>query len=299
MNPPVTVIMRTKNVEHIIGQTMKCLFSQDYTDFALHVVDSGSTDDTLQIVNSFPCTISQIDEKEYIPGAVLNSAIEDTHSKYIVFLNSDTLLLSPHALNKLITACESTDADAAFARQVPYPDAYTWVQHDYERSFPPHPPAPPWITLSLPFAVIRRSAWEEHHFSTRAWASEDTEWGHWAHTNNKIIMYIPDVIVMHSHNYSLRQIYGRQFVEGEADAFIYNKKASVFAILYAYFKAVARDKWYHIKKGDICGAAFTPIRRAVYFYACYKGLKHGVKRLTSNNNDISHGQSVILTHYSQ
>jgi len=54
-----------------------------------------------------------------------------------------------------------------------------------------------------------------------AWASEDTEWGNWAKENGYNIKYVKNAILMHSHNYSLIQIYGRKFVEGEGDVFIY------------------------------------------------------------------------------
>ena len=63
-SPRVSVIMRTKNSDWVVAQALQALHSQTFRDFELLVVDSGSTDRTLEIVAQFParlaaqCTIS-------------------------------------------------------------------------------------------------------------------------------------------------------------------------------------------------------------------------------------------------
>ena len=48
MNRP-TVLLRTKNNDWVLRQTLQSLFSQTI-NFDLRVIDSGSTDDTLNIL---------------------------------------------------------------------------------------------------------------------------------------------------------------------------------------------------------------------------------------------------------
>ena len=153
------------------------------------VVVSGSTDRTLDIVNGYPCRLIEIEPADYYPGTVLNSAIEQTDSEIVVFQNSDTVPLTQCALEHLVRAFDCQEVQAAFGRQIPRPEAVEWVRRDYEASFPEQGPAPEWITLSLPFAAIRRSAWERHPFYQDAWASEDTEWGYWARQNGMRVDY--------------------------------------------------------------------------------------------------------------
>ncbi|MDP8210917.1 MAG: glycosyltransferase family A protein, partial [Candidatus Stygibacter australis] len=86
--PQVTVIMRSKNSDWVIAQALAALYSQTFQDFELLVVDSGSTDRTLEIVNQFPCRLIQIESKAYYPGSVLNMAIEQAKADIIVFQNS-------------------------------------------------------------------------------------------------------------------------------------------------------------------------------------------------------------------
>ena len=46
----ISIIMRTKNSDWVVGQTLKSLYSQTFQDFELIIVDSGSTDNTLNII---------------------------------------------------------------------------------------------------------------------------------------------------------------------------------------------------------------------------------------------------------
>ena len=94
----VSIIMRSKNSDWVIDRALAALISQTFTDFELTVVDSGSTDRTLEIVRNYPCRLIQIEAKSYFPGAVLNSAIENTSGELIVFQNSDAVPLCQLAI---------------------------------------------------------------------------------------------------------------------------------------------------------------------------------------------------------
>ena len=98
----VTVIMRSKNSDWVIDRALAGLFSQTYDDFELLVVDSGSTDTTLDIVRSYPCRLIQIEPGSYYPGKVLNDAVEHAKTDLIVFQNSDVVQLGPHCLERLV-----------------------------------------------------------------------------------------------------------------------------------------------------------------------------------------------------
>lgn len=295
--PRVSIIMRSKNSDWVIESALAGLYSQTYRDFELLVVDSGSTDRTLEIVRDYPCRLIEIEPGDYFPGAVLNSAIEQTGGELIVFQNSDSVPLTPFSLQHLIAAFDDESVQAAFGRQLPRPEAEDWVRRDYELSFPSRGPAPPWLTLSLPLAGFRRSAWQQHPFYEDSWASEDTEWGHWANQNGLLVKYVPDALVMHSHNYSLRQIYGRRFVEGEADAFIYGGSDSITNACRRFLASSFHDFRYECRQRHLLDLWRVPFRRGVYQWAYYQGRRHGAKRMSAGDTDLSTGQQVVLSRY--
>jgi rhamnosyltransferase len=179
------------------------------------------------------------------------------------------------------------------------------VRREYAASFPDAPETPPWITVSLPMAAIRRDAWEAHPFYTDAWGSEDTEWGHWAKTHGWGIRYLADACVMHSHNYTLRQLYGRRFIEGEADAFIYadeggHRSALAKTAVRALTRALSgtvRDALADLRYGRLVEAARAPLRHATAQWGYARGRRHGDARRRRGDPDASHGQRVVLARH--
>ena len=296
--PRASVVVRTKNCEKIIGQTLTALFSQDFKDFELIVVDSGSTDHTLDIVRNYPCNLVNMDPNEYLSGRSLNLGASHARADVLVFLNSDTVPLTPHALGLLVAALDDPGVQAAFARQVPRPDAKSWVRHEVGVAFPDSEDDLSFLVpFAAPFSAMRRSAWDEHPFFEDAWGSEDTEWGHWARLNNRKITYVKDARAMHSHNHNLRQLYGRLYTEGEALALILRDKDSLAASCGRGVVATARDCAYAIRHGCLADLPIIPIRRAVMHWAYYKGHKLGERRLRTGDTDPTTGQQTILKRY--
>ena len=295
--PRVSVIMRTKNCDWVVGQALAALFSQNYREFELLVVDSGSTDRTLEIVRRYPHRLRQIAATDYYPGQVLNDAIGETRGELLVFQNADAVPLHAGVLGQLVAAFDDPEVQAAFTRQLPRPEAATWVRRDYAASFPEAPETPPWITLSLPMAAMRRAAWERHPFYADAWGSEDTEWGLRARANGWTLRYVPGATVMHSHDYTLRQLYGRRFIEGEADAFLHDDAGALATHLLGFGSSVARDLLACLRAGDLADLPRVPLRRAVYHWGHLRGARHGTRRRRSGDRDTSVGQRAVLTRH--
>lgn len=294
VRPRVSVIMRTKNSASTVGAALTALFSQEFDDFELLVVDSGSTDDTLSLVDAFPCRRYRIPPSHYVPGPVLNDAVDRCQGEIVVFQNSDVVPVNEVALGSLLNAFDDPKVQAAFARQLPRPEAHTCVRSDYARAFPDSREAPPWLPFSLPFAAMRRSAWEQQPFYSGAWGSEDTEWGVRARQRGWRIRYVADALVMHSHNYTLRQLYGRRFIEGEADAFIYGERLAGWQVLVAIGRFIARDAIDHVRRRDAMGLSAILPRRTVYHWAHYRGHCLGRERIEKDSPDVTLGQRIVL-----
>lgn len=295
--PRVSVIVRTKNCESIIGQSLTALFSQDYKNFELIVVDSGSTDTTLNIVAQYPCSLIHMAPDEYISGKALNLGASHARGELLAFQNSDTVPLIPNALGLLVAALDDAEVVAAFARQMPRPDAWSWVRCELASAFPDSTETPPWITFEAPFSIMRKSAWEEHPFFENAWGSEDTEWGYWARENGRKVKYVKEAQVMHSHNHNLRQLYGRLFCDGEALALFLKDKDNIAMECFRGMRALLSESIYAVRSSCWADLPYLPIRRAVMHWAYYKGHKLGEHRLRTGNHDATTGQRVILKRY--
>lgn len=282
----VTVIVRTFNSQWVIDQALASLMTQKNVEIELMIVDSGSTDATLEMVSHYDHTFIAIEPGTYFPGKVLNQAVSTAKTDIVVFINSDVVLLDDYAIYKLIQPLDDKNTVASFGRQVVRPEADLWVRHDYERAFPTEGKKPDWMHYSLPVAAMKKEAWEIQPFYTDAWGSEDTHWA--VHIKNKgfDIAYVKEATAMHSHNYTFKQLASRRRIEGEADVYIYPKKTvSLWNTLLSFGSSFMRESIYYVRHRNISGIPYLLLNRMVYSWSYYAGFKHA----SSTKNKITFG----------
>src|SRR5690606_30975219 len=89
----VSIIIPTYNRATLIGETIKSVLDQTYTNWELIIVDDGSIDDTRNIVSKFRSTKIKYYYVEHsgLVGAVRNYGIRQASGEYIAFHDSDDL----------------------------------------------------------------------------------------------------------------------------------------------------------------------------------------------------------------
>lgn len=83
----VTVIIPAYNEEQTISKCINSLINQSYKQLEIIVIDDGSTDNTLQILNKFEIKILQQAHKG--PGHARNLGAENSMGEILVFVDSD------------------------------------------------------------------------------------------------------------------------------------------------------------------------------------------------------------------
>ena len=89
--PLFSVIIPTFNRAALLRETLKSVFAQTCTDFEVVVVDDGSTDQTVAMVNNLGDGVRCIRQKNQGPGAARNLGVQEAIGDYIAFLDSDDL----------------------------------------------------------------------------------------------------------------------------------------------------------------------------------------------------------------
>ena len=135
--PLVSVLVRARNDEALIGRTLKGVFGQK-TDFPFEVVvcDDASTDRTREVAERFPVRFFERPAGEYRPGRTLNALVRDARGEIVVFNNSDAVPVGDDWLAELVRPLrEEPDRPAfCFANQLPRADATALVRKDSERA---------------------------------------------------------------------------------------------------------------------------------------------------------------------
>lgn len=111
--PKVSIIIPMYNVEAYVDESVRSVLAQTWQDFEVIVVDDGSTDASLSIVES-ACNGDQrlrvISQRNYGPGAARNLGLEMSRGEFIYFFDSDDLLES-NAIKICITYIQQLKLD--------------------------------------------------------------------------------------------------------------------------------------------------------------------------------------------
>jgi glycosyltransferase involved in cell wall biosynthesis len=98
MNPQVTVLMPAYNAGKYIAEAVQSVLDQTFTDFELLIVDDGSFDDTVPVVESFTDSrIRLVRQEQAGVSAALNKGLQYARGRYICRFDADDICF-PHRL---------------------------------------------------------------------------------------------------------------------------------------------------------------------------------------------------------
>ncbi|MFA7289817.1 MAG: glycosyltransferase, partial [Melioribacteraceae bacterium] len=99
--PLISVVTAFYNTELYLKEAIESILNQDFEDFELILIDDGSTDNSLQIANSFKDTRIKIFHKSNEGlSKTLNKGIEIAESNLIMRLDADDIALTNRMKNQ-------------------------------------------------------------------------------------------------------------------------------------------------------------------------------------------------------
>lgn len=97
MKPFFSIIIPLYNKATYITETLKTVINQSFTDFEIIIINDGSTDNSIEQIESFnDKRIKIINQKNQGAAAARNKGINEAKSDLIVFLDADDLWLNNH-----------------------------------------------------------------------------------------------------------------------------------------------------------------------------------------------------------
>ncbi len=221
MNAPrVSIIMRSFNEGWALRETLPALKAQSFTNWELIVIDSGSTDGSQELIRqACPAHFIQITPPEYNPSRVMNRGLQLARAGLGIFLNADATPQGCEWLGPLVEALQGENVAACFGRQIPRPDCQAVFACDYDRCFGPERESARWDHFfSMVSSGLRKDVWARRGFREDLQYAEDDEYTRWCRAQGHRVVYVPESVVMHSHNYTPAQAYRRAFGDARAMA---------------------------------------------------------------------------------
>ena len=111
-NPLISIAILTMNGGTLFKKSIEMIFSQKISyPFEVVVVDSSSTDGTLEFVKRYPIRLFEIEEKEFSFGHTRDYAFGKAQGKYVVTLSQDVIPANDSWLENLINPIINDGAD--------------------------------------------------------------------------------------------------------------------------------------------------------------------------------------------
>ena len=113
MNPLISIIVPTYNVEKYIRTCIESILAQTYRNIEVIIVNDGSTDQSLAVISDLICShhnVKVINQKNQGLSVARNTGIDVATGKYITFVDPDDKIM-PDFVSSLYQIADKTGAD--------------------------------------------------------------------------------------------------------------------------------------------------------------------------------------------
>jgi len=211
--PAISIVIRTFNEEKYLEKTLTKVFDQNETNKEVIVIDSGSSDRTVDIAKRFPVRLYGIKKEDFSYGSALNLGAKLAHGKIIVNLSAHAIPDSIDWLKNLVAPLNDSETAGVHGRELPI-DGYAGL---FERKILSDAygdevivrRADPYFSnanSAIPKTILEKFPFDE----TLGWA-EDQLWASQVQGAGYKTVYAPDAHVRHSHNLDMRGNFDRAY----------------------------------------------------------------------------------------
>ena len=108
-----------------LNKTIKSIIGQSCTDYEYIIIDGGSTDGSVDIINEYNAHISYwVSEKDYGVYHAMNKGVVQAHGEYLIFMNSGDCFHAPDVLHAVAQYHEDIICGKVFKGDSPIPSGH-------------------------------------------------------------------------------------------------------------------------------------------------------------------------------
>jgi len=248
-----SIVIRAYNEERHIGRLLEGIKQQTLRDVEIILVDSGSTDSTVSIAESFGARIVHIPPAEFTFGRSLNFGVREAQHDFIVIASAHVFPVYPDWMENLLRPFEDEKVALTYGKQRGPDPARFSEQQVFHQWFPDGG------TLDQPTAfcnnanaAIRKRLWEEHPYDETLTGLEDLAWAKWAKERGYKIAYIPEAEIVHIHDETPQGVFNRYRREAMAFKKIYPESHfNIYDFVRLTVANIFSDLWHAAREGAL------------------------------------------------
>jgi glycosyltransferase involved in cell wall biosynthesis len=204
-----SVVIRTYNEEKYLEAliTQVNLQRKERVDVEIVIVDSGSTDRTLEIAEKHKCRITHINKSEFTFGRSLNIGCDFARGDFLVFVSGHCIPTNDQWLDELCRPLIENVVSYSYGRQEGKDTTkYSEFRH-FEKWFPLYSKLPQeGFFCNNANAAITREAYEKFRFNEELTGLEDMFLAKQLEDSGGKIGYVSNASVYHIHDETWRQV---------------------------------------------------------------------------------------------
>ncbi len=271
-----SIVIRACNEEKHIAQLLEGIAQQALEEVEIILVDSGSTDRTLDIASRYPLRVVQIQPQDFSFGYSLNQGIAASHGELIVIASAHVYPVYPDWLECLLAPFADAQVALTYGKQrgnsINKYSEQQIFQHWYPDQSQAHQLHP---FCNNANAAIRRSLWESTPYDETLPGLEDLEWAHRIMAKGYTISYVAEAEVIHIHEETPSAVYNRYRREAMAFKHLFPQEHyRLWDLLHNLTSNILSDAWHAARQrklfsrfGEICWF------RWMQFWGTYKGYR--------------------------
>ncbi len=242
-----SVVIRAYNEEKHIGRLLEGIKQQTLKDVEIILVDSGSTDQTVAIAESFGARIVRIPSAEFTFGRSLNFGVREATRESIVIASAHVYPVYPDWLESLLHPfAEGERVALTYGKQRGPESAKYSEQQIFHQWYPDHGHLnQPTAFCNNANAAIRKSLWHKNPYDEALTGLEDLAWAKWAKEQSYQIAYVPEAEIIHVHNETPQGVFNRYRREAMAFKKIFPESHfSVYDFVRLTTMNILSDMWH-------------------------------------------------------
>lgn len=215
--PSISIVYRSLNEEKWLGQSLAAARAQALDAdrrVELVLVDSGSTDATLDIARRYGCRIVHIKKADFTFGRSLNYGCEAAIGDYLVFISAHCIPAHERWLANLVRPLDAGAADYVYGRQIGH-EVTRFSEHQvFGQYYADHDKIPQAeLFINNANSAMPKSVWSRYRFDEAATGLEDLVFGKSLARDAGRLAYVADAPVVHIHEETLNQTKRRYYRE--------------------------------------------------------------------------------------
>ena len=209
MKAVVSIIIRTLNEEVNLEELLGSINNQSILNYQIEiiVVDSGSTDNTIEIASTYGAKIIHIKKEDFTFGRSLNLGCKSASGDYFIFVSGHCIPTDINWIENLLSPIRHRICGYTYGKQIGRDTTKFSENQVFRKYYPKNSMIPQeGFSCNNANAAIDKDIWQKYKFDEELTGCEDMSLAKSYVNDGGKLGYVANATVFHIHNESWKSV---------------------------------------------------------------------------------------------